>query len=286
MCSINSLLSQNQIDKIPQIQRDYTDRKRKVDKENQYTSIFEIIPTFRRIERVPAKIQDSDIVPAVGLVSLAILNGPEDLRDMESAYQQIKARFSNKSFAKPYDYKTAQHPFSFFRGTLLHKFVNPSTSPCPKTAKWLLKNDTTLMQTKLGDLVIKIFNIEETPVDTKIKNITYTKENPKFVTAKHFKANFLGELTARALTRTTKIGALIFAILESAHLVKEVLEGKNIFQSTTKSVINCGSSLAGIGYGGAIGAKYLGATGSIVGMGIGAIAGSRISELIKASLNI
>lgn len=281
MCSINSVLSQNQIDKVPQIQRDYNNIRHKVDKKNQYASIFDIIPIYRRIEQVPAKIQDSDIVPAIGLVSLAILNGPEDLRDIESAYQQIKARFSNKSFAQPYDYKTAQHPFSFFRGTLLHKFVNPSTSPCPKIAKWLLKNDTTLMQTKLGDFVIKFFNIAETPVDTKIKNLTYTKENPKFVVAKHFKANFFGELTARALTRTTKIGALILAVIEGAHLVKEVLEGKNIFQSTTKSVISWGSSLAGIGYGGAIGAKYIGATGSIVGMGIGAIAGSRISKLIN-----
>lgn len=279
MSKVNPVLYQYQVNKLPQVQQDYEDVKKQVDKNNELTSIFDIVPTFRRIERVPDKIDNNDLIPATGLVALAVLNGPEDLRDMHSAYNQIKSTITGTPFQKPYDYKVAQHPFSFFRGTLLHKFVNPITSPCPKFAKWLLKNDTTLMQTTFGDWVSKKLNIEENFIDTNIKNITHTEKRPNFVKAKCFKATTFGDLTARALTRTTKIGTVVLAGLEAAHLTKEITNGKNIFEATAKSTINLTGSLAGIGYGGAIGAKYFGATGSLVGMGLGAIAGNKLSQL-------
>src|SRR5699024_4130325 len=129
----------------------------------------------------PDKIEHSDFVPAAGLVSLAVLNAPEDLRDMKSAYSQIKASVLGNPFIPSYDYRTAQHPFSFFRGTLPHKFVNPKTSPCTKLAKWLLKNDTTLWDTKLRNYASKKFDIKEESIDTEIKNITHTDKTPIIV---------------------------------------------------------------------------------------------------------
>ena len=144
MSEINPILYQNELSKFPQIQQDYEGVKKHVDNDSKLSSIFDICPIFRRVERVPDKVEAEDYIPAAGLVSLAVLNAPEDWRDMKSAYRQIKSGGEKKKFAS-YDYRTAQHPFSFFRGTLLHKFVNPETSPCPKFAKWLLKNDTTLM---------------------------------------------------------------------------------------------------------------------------------------------
>ena len=280
MCEVNPILYQNQIDKLPQIRQDYEDIRQAVDKENSLPSIFDIIPTFRRIERVPQKLEDSDFVPAAGLVSLAVLNGPEDLRDMKSAYRQIKSYLEHKTPDLPYNYKIAQHPFSFFRGTLLQKFVNPETSPCPKIAEKLLDKDKTLMQTRFGKWIKKLFNIENTNIDTTIKDITYTEEKPKYVSAKHFKSNLFGELTARALTRTTKIGTMVLGGLEVAHLAREISDGENILKSSAKSAISFASSLAGIGYGGAIGAKYFGPAGSLIGMGLGAIAGNKVNELL------
>ncbi len=278
---INPVLYQNELSKFPQIQSDYEEVKKRVDKENKLPSIFDVCPIFRRVERVPDKIEADDYIPAAGLVSLAVLNAPEDWRDMKSAYSQMKATSNGKSFPPSYDYKKAQHPFSFFRGTLLHKFVNPATSPCPKFAKWLLKNDTTLWDTKLGDFITKLFNIETYRTDTKIKNINYAENNPSFVIAKEFKSkNPFGELTARAMTRTTKIGAAVLGGLEAAHLVKEISDGENAIKSAAKSAISFTSSIAGIGYGGAIGAKYFGPVGSLVGMGLGAIAGNTISDII------
>ena len=280
MSEINPILYQNELSKFPQIQQDYEGVKKHVDNDSKLSSIFDICPIFRRVERVPDKVEAEDYIPAAGLISLAVLNAPEDWRDMKSAYRQIKSGGEKKKFAS-YDYRTAQHPFSFFRGTLLHKFVNPATSPCPKFAKWLLKNDTTLMETKLGDAISKLYNINVESVDTKIDNITSTKENPSFVGAKQFitKSPF-GELTARAMTRTTKIGAAVLGGLEAAHLVKEISDGENAIKATAKSAVNFASSVAGIGYGGALGAKYFGPVGSLVGMGVGAIAGNKISDLI------
>jgi hypothetical protein len=279
MYKVNPVLYQNQTDKLPQIQQDYEDVKKHVDKDNKFSSIFDIIPTFRRIERVPDKIDQNDYIPAAGLVSLAILNGPEDLRDMKSAYKQIKASATGNAFIPPYDYKTAQHPFSFFRGTLLHKFVNPKTSPCPKLAKWLFKNDTTLIQTRLGDWLIDKFKVKEDFISTKIKNITCSSNEQNYIKARQFKTKPFIELTARAMTRTTKIGTIVLGSLEAAHLAKEISDGENAIKAVTKSAINLTSSIAGIGYGGAIGAKYFGAVGSLVGMGLGAIAGNKVAKL-------
>ena len=282
MSGINPILYQNELNKLPQIQNDYEDVKKHVDKENKLSSIFDIFPTFRRIEKVPEKVEKSDYIPAAGLVSLALLNAPEDWRDMKSAYSQLKLSAQGKEFTPSYNYRIAQHPFSFFRGTLLHKFVNPKTSPCPKFAKWLLKNDKTLMDTKFGDKIKQIFDIRDITINTKIKHIVSLKQNPNYIKAKQFitKSSF-GELTARAMTRTTKIGAAVLGGLEMAHLIKEISDGENILKSTAKSAINLTSSIAGIGYGGAIGAKYFGPTGSLIGMGIGAIAGNKMSELFN-----
>ena len=112
MCAVNPIMYQNQIDKLPQIQQDYEEVKDAVDKENKLPSIFDIIPTFRRVERVPDKVEHSDFVPATGLVALAVLNAPEDWRDMKSAYAQIKASALGEKFTPSYDYKTAQNYYS------------------------------------------------------------------------------------------------------------------------------------------------------------------------------
>lgn len=282
MCAVNPVMYQNQINQLPQIQEDYKSVKKQVDKEDSISSsIFDVIPMFRRLENVPDKVSHADFIPAAGLVSLAVLNAPEDWRDMKSAYGQLRAFAQGKPFTKSYDNKIAQHPFSFFRGTLLHKYINPETSPLPRLAKWLLDKDQTLMDTKLGDYVTKKFNIKTVAVDTKIRNISSAGNKSTFVSAcQYVTPSAFGELTARALTRTTKIGAAVLGGLELAHLIKEIADGKNVIKSSAKSAVNLTCSIAGIGYGGAIGAKHFGPVGSLVGMGLGAFVGNRISRLM------
>lgn len=281
MHNINPVLCQTQADKIPKIQQDYNVVKQNVSKKSPLLSIFDVIPTFRRIERVPSKIENSDFVPAAGLATLAMINVPEDIRDVKSAYKQIKSKFTRKTIKKPYDNKIAQHSFSFFRGTLLHKLVNPDTSPFPKLAKWLLKQDKTLINTPLGEKFKEIFHIKECSIKTNIKDITHSEEKPALLKAKKFNTkSAFGELTARAMTRTTKIGTIVLGGLEAAHLIKAIYDGNDVLKETAKSAINLTSTIVGIGYGGAIGAKYFGAAGSLVGMGLGAIASNKISKLM------
>lgn len=300
MVTVSPILYQSQVDKFSDIRSDYNCIKKRFSKNNSLAvvsdlngdsfsktkkntgyrkdlkSVLDVFPTFRRLERVPDKIKKSDDIPAAGLVALAVLNGPEDLRDTMSAYKQVKAKVNGESFKRPYDSRKAQHPFSFFRGTLLHNFVTPEKSPFPNLAKWLLNHDVSLMGTSFGRYVGDFLNVKIETFDTKIKNIS--KEQP-FVPAYALKAkNAISDLTVRALARTTKIGAIVLAGIEAAHFAKEVKNGKDVKREILESCITYTSSIAGIGYMGALGAKHFGSAGSIVGMGLGAYLGNKVSS--------
>lgn len=89
----------------------------------------------------------------------------------------------------------------------------------------------------------------------------------------HSGSNF-AKLTARAMRRTTVLGFGAIALLE----VPKIFKSDEKIKQTTKSALNVASITSGIGYCGAIGSKHGGATGSLIGMGVGAILGSKLSE--------
>lgn len=216
------------------------------------------------------------------MASLALLNGPEDIRDAMSAYKQIKALCTGKQYEKPYDYKIAQHPFSFFRGTLLNDYVNPFSKKCkfPMLANKLLSWDKTLWDTEVGDWLSKKFNIETTKIPTEEKSIYYTKANPQKLTANIYNSpSKLGNLTARAMTRTPVLGLAFSGAMETAHLVKENNDGHNPFIEIGKSTLRLAGSAIITGYCGAIGSKF-GPVGSIISMGIGSVLNNKIEHLI------
>lgn len=218
----------------------------------------------------------------MGIVSLAVLNGPEEISDVFSAYNQIRKGFPKPvTFHSGYDNKKAQHPFSFFRGTILHKYMNPLSPKCPhpKLAAWLIKQDKTLWDTKVGEWLKKKFKIETDKITTSIEDIESTDKNKKYILAKMFKtSNPFADITARALTRTSTLGALALGGIEAAHVVHEVKNGKNFFEEAGKSAVTLGTTLGATGVLGAIGAKHLGPTGSLVGMGLGAVTGAIVSN--------
>ena len=159
--------------------------------------------------------------------------------------------------------------------------MNPLSPKCPhpKAAAWLIKQDKTLWDTKLGNWIQEKLgvNVDDTP--TNIKKITYTEQNKSYVPAKVFKtSNPFADITARALTRTSKLGALALGGIEAAHVVHEVSNGKNFFAEAGKSALTLGTTLGATGVLGAIGAKHLGPTGSLLGMGLGAITGAIVSK--------
>ncbi len=106
-----------------------------------------------------------------------------------------------------------------------------------------------------------------------------------------FKSSVVGgEIVARGMKRTTVAGIAVIGLFELPKIVKEIMKGDNFFEHVgngAKQVINSAGNVAlttaGIAIGGALGAKYLGATGSIVGMGIGAVAGSKLSNQLQTA---
>lgn len=276
---INPILYQNQVDKFPDIYRDYQDVKSRVaPSQEDYNPVFEATPIFNRVNSFAERMSARDYTSAIGMGALAVLNGPEELDDVVSAYKQIKGKYQ-----KPYDNKIAQHPFSFFRGTILHDYMNPNSPKCfdkVSARKWL-DRDTTLMQSRLGAFISKLFNIETKEIPTSIPDITHTEKIPNFIGAKQFVTNNpFGEMTARALTRTPKLGVAALGGIEAIHTANEVSKGGDLLEEAGKSALSLTATLAATGYGGAIGAKYGGPAGSLAGMGLGAIAGYNLAHLI------
>ena len=281
--AINPVILQFGEEKFPEIYSDYKNLKNSISGESSSNVIFEGLPMYGRINSIPDKLENKDYTPAMGLVSLAVLNGPEDLRDVMSAYKQIKDGFKDPHFHSGYDNKIAQHPFSFFRGTIMNDYLNPSSKDCPnpKAAAWIIRQDKTLWDTKLGNWVQKKLGIEVDEKVTQIQDIASTSVDKKLVLAKVFKTNNpFKDILARAMTRTPVLGVAAMGGIEAAHVAHEVKNGKNFFEESGKSLLTLGTTLAATGILGAIGAKHLGPTGSLAGIGLGAITGAAVNRVL------
>jgi hypothetical protein len=281
--AINPVMLQFGEEKFPEIYSDYKNLKNSISGDSSSNVIFEGLPMYGRINSLPDKLENKDYTPAMGLVSLAVLNGPEDLRDVMSAYKQIKDGFKDPHFHSGYDNKIAQHPFSFFRGTIMNDYLNPSSKDCPnpKAAAWIIRQDKTLWDTKLGNWVQKKLGIEVDEKVTQIQDIASTSVDKKLVLAKVFKTNNpFKDILARAMTRTPVLGVAAMGGIEAAHVAHEVKNGKNFFEESGKSLLTLGTTLAATGILGAIGAKHLGPTGSLAGIGLGAISGAAVNRVL------
>ena len=281
---INPILYQNQVDKYPEIYNDYQNMRMAVQGKSGDAAL-EAVPFYGKINSLPDKLEQKDYLPATGIATLAIMNGPEEINDVMSAYKQIKNGFPKPvSFHSGYDNKKAQHPFSFFRGTILHKYLNPLSEDCPnpKFAGWLIEQDKCLWDTKFGEWVKKKLNIEADFSKTKIERIDSIENNKKFVKAIEFKTNNpFKDITARALARTTKLGTLALGGIEAAHVVHEVSNGKNFFEEAGKSALTLGLTTVATGTLGAIGAKHFGPTGSLVGISAGTLIGALTNNAVS-----
>ena len=160
------------------------------------------------------------------------------------------------------------------------KFINNKNK---KFAKWIIKNDVSLADTKFGEWIFKILKIKENEkllIKTSVNDITHTELNPRKVVAKVYKSpTKFGDLTARALTRTSKYGAYALTGLGALHAAHEIADGENVIKTLGQTIAEIGTTLIGTGYLGAIGYKHYGPLGSLIGIGIGSLIGSEIPEL-------
>lgn len=283
---INPVLFQNEISKIPDIQKDYETICNHVCSNDQKASIFDMLPPLNRLTSVDNHKKKENKLENAGLIAMAAVNLPEDIRDLSDMTKQIKSALKgDNSFKQAYDYSKAQHPFSFFRGTLMRKLVHPDTSPFPKIAERMRNADTTLLDTDFARKFKQKYNINTNDIITKIKDIKSTCKNPVFVKAyKITGGNPFTELTVRALARTPKIGVLAYGAIETANCAGNISNGENPFKAVYNSTIDLTTSLIGMGFGGAFGAKHFGAAGSLLGMGIGTILGKLTANELKFSI--
>ena len=91
--------------------------------------------------------------------------------------------------------------------------------------------------------------------------------------------NLFGDLTARALTRTSKYGAYALGGLGALHAAHEIADGENPIKEIAKTALQVGTTLTSVGYLGAIGYKHFGALGSLTGMGLGTAMGALVPKL-------
>ena len=276
--AINPILWQNEISKIPDIQKDYQLVQEKLGIKS-CSSTSE--PPWWGSE-LENEVAERDFLCVKALTSMAILNGPTDVDSLYSAWNQIKSGFKNKT-PDGYDPKIAQHPFSFFRGTVLHEYLNPNSEKCinKNWAKKVIKKDVSLMETKFGGWILNKLGVDEIDkVQSNIKDISHTENKPRYVNAKVFKSkNAFGDLTARALSRTSKYGVYALTGLGALHAAHEIAEGENIFKEVSKTALQVGTTLASVGYLGAIGYKHLGTFGSLLGIGLGTTIGTQAPKL-------
>ncbi|MDD3150838.1 MAG: hypothetical protein PHV68_08385, partial [Candidatus Gastranaerophilales bacterium] len=97
-----------------------------------------------------------------------------------------------------------------------------------------------------------------------------------------------GEIITRAMKRLPLLSVVALGLLEIPKIIKAATKGDNTDEKitstakqTAKSTVNVASIVTGIGTMGAIGAKYGGAAGSLIGMGAGAILSSEVSQKLQ-----
>lgn len=281
---INPILLQAHSDKLSEIYKDYFSVKSFFGSENnQGQSVFETIPIYSKTKDIPDKMTNKDYQCASALASLAVLSGPEEIGELFSAMKQIKSKFSGKPYDKPYDNKIAQHPFTFFQGTILRDYLNPYSKDClfPKLASWLLKLDKSFIDTKLGGYICRKLGIEVENISTTIRSMTYTDELPNYIEAKVIKTNNpFKELIGRTMARTPVLGAAAIIGIGSMHTKHKIDDGGDPLKECVKTATTLGTTILGIGSLGALGAKHFGATGSLLGIAAGTYLGAEVSRLL------
>lgn len=255
------------------------------------TVVSSVAPA-RRLCDIPDMVRSGDTIAAIGLAGLTIVSLPEDCRDLKAAYNHSSCVLRKRRISAPYNYHKYQHDFSFFRGTLLHEAMKRVKSERgKKIVDNLYKSDITLYNTKFGKWVQNILGIENGKnIKSSIKNLYGQEVSVQKIIVKK---DFLGlkELTGRAMKRTSLLGLAFMGLLELPKIIKSITKGddaqektKSFAKQVGKSSLNVFGVTAGMGYIGAIGAKKYGALGSLIGMGLGVIAGAGASKWIQNQL--
>lgn len=256
-------------------------------------------PPFRRVSAIPDKMNNDEVIYSLGMASLGIVNITGDSKDIKEVVKQIFLNIQGKKYTGVYDFKNYQHDFSLCHGTLLERFIDTKKMKNQKLAKTIESMDRTLLNTKFGQKVLNLLGVTETnPVPFKQFNKAQNTwdivkdVNGKIKYARGFSGSRFGVLTAHVLARTIILELMVFSLVEIPLIYRAAKkEGsvkektKNILKQTAKSAVTVTCLFAGFGYLGAIGSKYFKVFGSLAGMGLGAIIGSKVAQKINKHID-
>ena len=266
---------------------------RKTKEKNKILSnaALETVPVFGKAPEITERVKSKDYPGAAIVASQLALDFPNLIDDAVDAVDQLDKIIKTKlcgdgykyMYKKAYNFKKAQHPFSYFRGTLLQDYVNPNSPKCPnpKVGEWLLDKDITLWDTRLGKKFGKVFKIKETKIKTSIKDTRSTDYNKVNVRARVFESpSKLGKFTARAMTRTPVIGLVVSAAIETCQVVNAIKNNEKPEKAIMKGALRFTSGTAITAICGTVG-SFFGPIGSVIGLGIGAGLSYLVSKAIK-----
>ncbi len=239
------------------------------------------IPQIRKVSSAPDDIKDGNFIRAIGMLAYTAMFFPEDSRDVWDGIKQLMGK--GKAPISP----NHQHKFSYFRGTLAEPLLKMQGKNSQKVSQFLYKADKTIYDTKLGKFLEKTF-------DFKVSNSVATGKLDALgnkILSFEVKGSKFGKVIGKSLLRMTKLSFLTLGVLELPAIIKAFLNSKNEDNSVVsgskqivKSSVKVTSILSGIGLAGAALAKK-GPVGSLVGMGLGAFAGSKFSKLISSFID-
>ena len=76
-------------------------------------------------------------------------------------------------------------------------------------------------------------------------------------------------------------GSIVYYFIDiKLHAAHKIAEGEDIVKQISKTALQVGTTLAGVGYLGAAGYKHFGALGSLLGMGLGTAIGTGAPKLL------
>ena len=280
---INPVLLQSQQDKIPEIYKDFLSVKKAVAPDETDSVFDEALPVYGQVSDLEEHVKNNDFDTVGAITSLAVLKGPEEIDELFSAADQIKHKIQGKNYVHPYDYRKAELESSFFRDSTLAKHMNYRSKGCvfPKLSEWLIDKDISLLETKWGNFIRKLLNLEIIHKKTPLESITSTPERKNYLRSVEFNTKSLPkEIIGRSLARTSKIGSLGLATIEGLDIKNDIQDGANPFKEIAKGAINLGTTIGGIGVLGTLGSKYYGPVGSVIGVSAGTVLGALTSRAL------
>lgn len=253
-----------------------------------------ILP-IRRTCSLPDDFENNNPLRAAGMVLLASIFFPEDIRDLTGAAKHLGSKLSSKIKYEPkFNYNDYQASFAFFRGSSIQSLVNR----LGKVGYFLHKSDITLFDTKFGELVRNLLNVKivdkidtgrKIPIILKDETGTYCRKTIS-VFAQKLKGPFLSKMICRSMQRIMLWEVAIFSAAWLPAIVKSFRkpkQGEDKYTSLGKQILKSASNVVAIfgsiGLIGAIGSRK-GPLGHILGMGAGAVTGMLISNKVNDKL--